>query len=72
MFAGLFIIVVRAERELLTQELVARATHLHLDQLPVLSGVMAGRAEQYSWLQHPVHIPPIGHLRGVRHAVPFR
>jgi Na+/H+ antiporter NhaD/arsenite permease-like protein len=41
MFAGLFIIVVGAERELLTQDLVARATHLHLDRIPVLSAVMA-------------------------------
>jgi Na+/H+ antiporter NhaD/arsenite permease-like protein len=41
MFAGLFIIVAGAERTLLTPELIARVSGLHLDQVPVLSAVTA-------------------------------
>ncbi|MDR3436300.1 anion transporter [Telmatospirillum sp.] len=41
MFAGLFIIVAGAERTLLTPDLVARVSRLHLDQLPILSAVTA-------------------------------
>ena len=41
MFAGLFIIVAGAQNALLTPELLAKVGHLHLDQIPVLSGVTA-------------------------------
>jgi Na+/H+ antiporter NhaD/arsenite permease-like protein len=41
MFAGLFIIVAGAQRELLTPEVVAAVGHLHLDRVPVLSAVTA-------------------------------
>jgi Na+/H+ antiporter NhaD/arsenite permease-like protein len=41
MFAGLFIIVAGAQRALLTPDLVARVSRLHLDQIPVLSAVTA-------------------------------
>jgi Na+/H+ antiporter NhaD/arsenite permease-like protein len=41
MFAGLFIIVAGAQRALLTPDLVARVSRLHLDQTPVLSAVTA-------------------------------
>jgi Na+/H+ antiporter NhaD/arsenite permease-like protein len=41
MFAGLFIIVAGAQRALLTPELVARVSRLHLDQTPILSAVTA-------------------------------
>jgi Na+/H+ antiporter NhaD/arsenite permease-like protein len=41
MFAGLFIIVAGAERALLTPEVMARISGLHLDQVPVLSAVTA-------------------------------
>lgn len=41
MFAGLFIIVAGAERALLTPELIAVVSGLHLDQIPVLSAVTA-------------------------------
>jgi Na+/H+ antiporter NhaD/arsenite permease-like protein len=41
MFAGLFIIVAGAERTLLTGDLVATVSRLHLDRVPVLSGLTA-------------------------------
>jgi len=41
MFAGLFIIVAGAQRALLTPDVIAAVARLHLDQLPVLSGVTA-------------------------------
>jgi Na+/H+ antiporter NhaD/arsenite permease-like protein len=41
MFAGLFIIVAGAQRALLTPELVARVSYLHLDQTPILSAITA-------------------------------
>ena len=41
MFAGLFIIVAGAEHMLLTPELVAGVSGLHLDQVPVLGAVTA-------------------------------
>jgi Na+/H+ antiporter NhaD/arsenite permease-like protein len=41
MFAGLFIIVAGAQHALLTPDLVAQAGRLHLDQVPILSGVTA-------------------------------
>jgi Na+/H+ antiporter NhaD/arsenite permease-like protein len=41
MFAGLFIIVAGAERVLLTPEVVAVAGRLHLEQVPILTGVTA-------------------------------
>jgi Na+/H+ antiporter NhaD/arsenite permease-like protein len=41
MFAGLFIIVAGAERSLLTPEIIATVSRLHLDQVPVLSAVTA-------------------------------
>jgi Na+/H+ antiporter NhaD/arsenite permease-like protein len=41
MFAGLFIIVAGAQRALLTPDLVARVSRLHLDQTVVLSAVTA-------------------------------
>jgi Na+/H+ antiporter NhaD/arsenite permease-like protein len=42
MFAGLFIIVAGAQRTLLTPDWVAAAvSHLHLDQVPILSAVTA-------------------------------
>jgi Na+/H+ antiporter NhaD/arsenite permease-like protein len=41
MFAGLFIIVAGAQRALLTPDLVARVSRLHLDQVPILSAVTA-------------------------------
>ena len=41
MFAGLFIIVAGAQRALLTPELIARVSRLHLDQIPILSAVTA-------------------------------
>ena len=41
MFAGLFIIVAAAQRALLTPDAIAAVGRLHLDQVPVLSGVTA-------------------------------
>lgn len=41
MFAGLFIIVAGAQRALLTPDIIAGVGRLHLDQVPVLSGVTA-------------------------------
>ncbi len=41
MFAGLFIIVAGAQHALLTPGVIAAAGRLHLDQVPVLSGVTA-------------------------------
>jgi Na+/H+ antiporter NhaD/arsenite permease-like protein len=41
MFAGLYIIVAGAERTLLTPEIIAGLSRLHLDQVPVLSAVTA-------------------------------
>ena len=41
MFAGLFIIVAGAQRVLLTPDLIARVSRLHLDQVPILSVVTA-------------------------------
>ncbi|WP_158818749.1 anion transporter [Methylocapsa sp. S129] len=41
MFAGLFIIVAGAQHALLTPDIVAAVGRLHLDQLPVLTGVTA-------------------------------
>src|SRR5277367_4183720 len=41
MFAGLFIIVAGAQRALLTPDLVARVSRLHLGQIPILSAVTA-------------------------------
>jgi Na+/H+ antiporter NhaD/arsenite permease-like protein len=41
MFAGLFIIVAGAERALLNGDLVASVRQLHLDRVPVLSGLTA-------------------------------
>ena len=41
MFAGLFIIVAGAERTLLTPDLFASISRLHLDSIPVLSGTTA-------------------------------
>jgi Na+/H+ antiporter NhaD/arsenite permease-like protein len=41
MFAGLFIIVAGARNALLTPDVLAAVGHLHLDQVPVLSGVTA-------------------------------
>ena len=41
MFAGLFIIVAGAQRALLTPEVLAAVAGLHLDQVPVLSGLTA-------------------------------
>jgi Na+/H+ antiporter NhaD/arsenite permease-like protein len=41
MFAGLFIIIAGAERALLTPELFAAVSQLHLDNIPVLSAVTA-------------------------------
>ena len=41
MFAGLFIIVAGAERALLTPGMIAEVGRLHLDQVPILSGVTA-------------------------------
>ena len=41
MFVGLFIIVAGAERTLLTPDAVAAVGRLHLDQIPILTGVTA-------------------------------
>jgi Na+/H+ antiporter NhaD/arsenite permease-like protein len=41
MFAGLFIIVAGAQRALLTPNVLAAVGRLHLDQVPVLSGITA-------------------------------
>jgi Na+/H+ antiporter NhaD/arsenite permease-like protein len=41
MFAGLFIIVAGAQHALLSPEIIAAVGRLHLDQVPVLSGVTA-------------------------------
>jgi Na+/H+ antiporter NhaD/arsenite permease-like protein len=41
MFAGLFIIVAGARHALLTPDLVARVSRLHIDQTPILSAVTA-------------------------------
>lgn len=41
MFAGLFIIVAGAQRALLTPQIIAAVSRLHLDQVPVLSVVTA-------------------------------
>jgi Na+/H+ antiporter NhaD/arsenite permease-like protein len=41
MFAGLFIIVAGAQRALLTPDMIAAVGGLHLDQVPILSGVTA-------------------------------
>ena len=41
MFAGLFIIVAGAQHALLTPELISAASHLHLDEVPILSAVTA-------------------------------
>jgi Na+/H+ antiporter NhaD/arsenite permease-like protein len=41
MFVGLFIIVAGAERTLLTPDVIANVSGLHLDQVPVLSAVTA-------------------------------
>jgi Na+/H+ antiporter NhaD/arsenite permease-like protein len=41
MFAGLFIIVAGAQHALLTPDIVASVGRLHLDQVPVLTGVAA-------------------------------
>jgi Na+/H+ antiporter NhaD/arsenite permease-like protein len=41
MFAGLFIIVAGAERQLLTPDIIARVAHLHLSNIPLLSAVTA-------------------------------
>jgi len=41
MFAGLFIIVAGGQRSLLTPEIVTTVSHLHLDQVPILSAVTA-------------------------------
>ena len=41
MFAGLFIIVAGAQHALLTPDIVAAVGRMHLDQLPVLTGVTA-------------------------------
>jgi Na+/H+ antiporter NhaD/arsenite permease-like protein len=41
MFAGLFIIVAGAQHALLTPDLIAQVGRLHLDQVPILSGVTA-------------------------------
>jgi Na+/H+ antiporter NhaD/arsenite permease-like protein len=41
MFAGLFIIVAGAQHALLSPEIIAGVGRLHLDQVPVLSGVTA-------------------------------
>jgi Na+/H+ antiporter NhaD/arsenite permease-like protein len=41
MFAGLFIIVAGAQRALLTPDLIAHVSRLHLDQIPILSAVTA-------------------------------
>jgi Na+/H+ antiporter NhaD/arsenite permease-like protein len=41
MFAGLFIIVAGAQRALLTPDAIAAVGRLHLDEVPVLSGVTA-------------------------------
>jgi Na+/H+ antiporter NhaD/arsenite permease-like protein len=41
LFVGLFIIVAGAQRALLTPDVLAAASRLHLDQVPVLSVVMA-------------------------------
>jgi Na+/H+ antiporter NhaD/arsenite permease-like protein len=41
MFAGLFIIVAGAQHALLTPDLIARVSRLHLDQVPILSAVTA-------------------------------
>ncbi|MBV8459149.1 MAG: anion transporter [Acetobacteraceae bacterium] len=41
MFVGLFVIVAGAQHALLTPDVLAAASRLHLDQVPVLSGVTA-------------------------------
>jgi Na+/H+ antiporter NhaD/arsenite permease-like protein len=41
MFAGLFIIVAGAERQLLTPSIIAQVAHLHLSNVPVLTAVTA-------------------------------
>ncbi len=41
MFAGLFIIVAGAQRTLLTPDRIIAVSHLHLDQVPILSAVTA-------------------------------
>jgi Na+/H+ antiporter NhaD/arsenite permease-like protein len=41
MFAGLFVIVAGAERSLLSGEVMAEMSRLHLDRLPALSGLTA-------------------------------
>ena len=41
MFAGLFIIVAGAKRALLTADIVQQVSRLHLDHVPVLTGVTA-------------------------------
>jgi Na+/H+ antiporter NhaD/arsenite permease-like protein len=48
MFTGLFIIVAGAERALLTPQSVAAVGRLHLDAVPVLSGVTAALANLVS------------------------
>jgi Na+/H+ antiporter NhaD/arsenite permease-like protein len=41
MFAGLFIVVAGLERSVLSPEIIRRVGHLHLEQVPVLSGITA-------------------------------
>jgi Na+/H+ antiporter NhaD/arsenite permease-like protein len=41
MFAGLFIIVAGARRALLTPDVLTAVGHLHLEQVPILSGITA-------------------------------
>jgi Na+/H+ antiporter NhaD/arsenite permease-like protein len=48
MFAGLFIIVAGAEHTLLTSEIIAAVSRLHLDQVPVLSAVTAAMSNLVS------------------------
>jgi Na+/H+ antiporter NhaD/arsenite permease-like protein len=64
MFAGLFIIVAGGQHARLTPEIVAAVSHLHLDQVPVLSVVTAVLSNLVS------NVPAVLVLRPIVDALP--
>jgi len=69
MFAGLFVVVAGLEKAVLSPELIAAVGRIHLDSLPVLSGITAVLSNIVSNVPAVLVLKPfIAHLQNPQHA----
>lgn len=69
MFAGLFVVVAGLEKTVLSPEIIAAVGRLHLDQLPILSGITAVLSNIVSNVPAVLVLKPfVAHLQNQQHA----